>query len=265
MGMGVMGRFYFCAIFALLALTMPTMAQVPGPHDKYEAQSSKQAAYRPTRRAAGYSKAKKAIHYPKKHKTLVAAPQPVPEPVVAKLPDLLDYFAVLGEKLDDPKDDYLCRVYHRTPQKVDSSGDFSWKDLAAAKRMKLGLCQYVIMGMNPGLRTKLYAAGQQMDADGVRWSMSSAFRDDYRQKIAAGFKASTCGSQHGGSCVTKGWGDGRAVDIIGADKNNGQVWSWLDKHGRKYGLYRPMPGADPPHLQASLESPAKPKARLAHR
>jgi hypothetical protein len=27
------------------------------------------------------------------------------------------------------------------------------------------------------------------------------------------------------------------------------VWRWLDKHGGKYGLYRPMPGNDPAHVQ----------------
>jgi hypothetical protein len=27
------------------------------------------------------------------------------------------------------------------------------------------------------------------------------------------------------------------------------VWRWIDRHGAKYGLYRPMPGADPAHVQ----------------
>jgi hypothetical protein len=27
------------------------------------------------------------------------------------------------------------------------------------------------------------------------------------------------------------------------------VWQWLDVHGSKYGLQRPMPGNDPAHIQ----------------
>jgi hypothetical protein len=27
------------------------------------------------------------------------------------------------------------------------------------------------------------------------------------------------------------------------------VWHWIDAHGAKYGLNRPMPGADPAHIQ----------------
>ena len=26
-------------------------------------------------------------------------------------------------------------------------------------------------------------------------------------------------------------------------------WKWIDAHGAKYGLYRPMPGNDPAHIQ----------------
>ena len=28
-----------------------------------------------------------------------------------------------------------------------------------------------------------------------------------------------------------------------------EVWQWIDDHGAKYGLNRPMPGADPAHIQ----------------
>jgi hypothetical protein len=31
------------------------------------------------------------------------------------------------------------------------------------------------------------------------------------------------------------------------------VWRWLDKHGAKYGLHRPMPGNDPAHVQSRGE------------
>src|SRR5215831_10260613 len=74
-------------------------------------------------------------------------------------------------------DDYLWEVYQRAPIKKDSSGDFTWKDPTAANRMGLALQDYVIGGMDPGFREQLYNAGRAMDADGVHWSMLSAFRD----------------------------------------------------------------------------------------
>ena len=79
--------------------------------------------------------------------------------------------------------------------------------------------------------------------------MLSAFRDDYRQALASGFKARTGNSLHGGSRATGGYGHGRAVDVTNADGNHAAVWRWLDRHGAKYGLSRPMPGADPAHIQ----------------
>ena len=54
---------------------------------------------------------------------------------------------------------------------------------------------------------------------------------------------------HGGSARTGGYGHGQAVDIDGEDEDASAVWQWIDRHGEKYGLYRPMPGADPPHVQ----------------
>jgi hypothetical protein len=43
------------------------------------------------------------------------------------------------------------------------------------------------------------------------------------------------------------------------------VWQWLDVHGSKYGLQRPMPGNDPAHIQQLGEwkkvSVAMPEAR----
>jgi len=77
----------------------------------------------------------------------------------------------------------------------------------------------------------------------------SAFRDDYRQKLASGFKASVGNSLHGGSRRTGGYGHGRAIDVTGADNNMHDVWQWFDAHGAKFGLYRPMPGNDPAHIQ----------------
>jgi hypothetical protein len=149
----------------------------------------------------------------------------------------------------DEVDDYLWEVYQREPIKKDGTGDFTWKDPAAAKRMGLALQDYVIGGMDPEFREQLYHAGKAMDAAGVKWSMLSAFRDDYRQRLASGFKARVGNSLHGGSRRTGGYGHGRAIDITIAEGEMSDVWHWIDEHGGKYGLNRPMPGADPAHIQ----------------
>jgi hypothetical protein len=154
----------------------------------------------------------------------------------------------------DEVDDYLWDVYQRMPIKRDSSGDFSWKDPAAAQRAGMSLQDYVIGGMDANFREQLYHAGRAMDAAGVHWSMLSAFRDDYRQRLAAGFKASIGNSLHGGSRRTGGYGHGRAIDITNAEGNAEVVWEWIDKHGAQYGLHRPMPGADPAHIQQTGDS-----------
>src|SRR5262249_34127190 len=142
-------------------------------------------------------------------------------------------------------DRYLWAVYERAPIKKDNSGDFTWKDPAAAKRMHLSLKDYVIGGMEPDFREQLYHAGKALDAAGYQWSMLSAFRDDYRQTLAAGFKARTGNSQHGGSRAVGGYGHGRAIDIMNTSGEDEAVWHWLDAHGAKYGIRRPMPGYDP--------------------
>lgn len=151
--------------------------------------------------------------------------------------------------ISNPVDRYLWEVYQRKPVKSDSTGDFSWKDPAAAKRLGISLKNYVIGGMDPDFREQLYHAGHAMDENGLRWSMLSAFRDDYRQALAAGFKAHGGNSQHGGSHATGGYGHGRAIDITSAEGDSAAVWRWIDLHGAKYGLRRPMPGADPAHIQ----------------
>ena len=146
-------------------------------------------------------------------------------------------------------DQYLWEVYLRKPVKSDSSGDFTWKDPAAAKKRGISLQDYVIGGMDADFREQLYHAGQAMDGDGIHWSMLSAFRDDYRQTLASGFKARTGNSKHGGSRATGGYGHGQAIDITTADGEASTAWHWLDAHGAKYGLQRPIPGRDPAHVQ----------------
>jgi hypothetical protein len=145
---------------------------------------------------------------------------------------------------------YLWEVYQRAPTKKDHSGDFTWKDPAAAKHMGIPIWDYVIGGMDPEFREQLYHAGRAMDAEGIQWSILSGFRDDYRQGLASGYKARVGNSLHGGSKRTGGYGYGRAVDVTNADGDAEVVWRWIDKHGAKYGLHRPMPGNDPAHVQS---------------
>jgi hypothetical protein len=154
-----------------------------------------------------------------------------------------------GGSIMDEVDDYLWEVYQRVPIKKDGTGDFTWKDPTAAKHMGLSMQDYVIGGMDPEFREQLYHAGRAMDAAGLQWSMLSAFRDDYRQGLASGYKAGISNSLHGGSRRTGGYGYGRAVDITGPDGREEEVWKWIDNHGAKYGLHRPLPKADPAHVQ----------------
>ena len=155
----------------------------------------------------------------------------------------------------DVVDEYLWQVYLRAPVKKDGSGDFTWKDPAAAKRMHISLKDYVIRGMDPDFREQMYHMGHAMDAAGLRWSMMSAFRDDYRQALASGFKARPGNSLHGGSRAVGGYGHGRAIDINNTEGGDDQVWRWIDAHGARYGIRRPRPGYDPAHIQAGGDYP----------
>jgi hypothetical protein len=149
-------------------------------------------------------------------------------------------------------DQYLWSVYQRSETKRDGSGDFTWKDAAAAARLGLRTDEYVIGGMDPDFRELLFDLGHAMDAAGIDWTILSAFRDDYRQGLAAGFKAHRGYSFHGGSIATGGYGHGCAADIEatdGSDGANSTVWKWLDLHGERFGIRRPMRKIDPAHIQ----------------
>jgi hypothetical protein len=147
---------------------------------------------------------------------------------------------------------YLWSVYERSTIKRDGSGDFTWKDVAAAARLGMSRGDYVIRGMDPDLRELLYRAGLAMDAAGIRWTILSAFRDDYRQGLTSGYKARTDNSLHGGSAATGGYGHGCAVDIADPDHKSDTLWKWLDANGTQVGLelglQRPFPGFDPAHI-----------------
>ena len=153
----------------------------------------------------------------------------------------------------DPKMDqvnqYLWGVYQRSTAKHDGSGDFTWKDIAAAARLRMTVGDYVIVGMDADFREILYRAGRAMDAAGFRWTILSGFRDDYRQGLAAGYKARTGISLHGGSLTTGGYGHGCAVDINDADGRSVPLWQWVDASSGQINIERPLPGIDPAHMQ----------------
>jgi hypothetical protein len=179
-------------------------------------------------------------------------------------------------------DDYLWTLYERT-QKVDANKiverrkvtvkkngktrtvvktstkvvdqDFAWKDPKAAERAGMSLKDYVIGGVDPGFKVKLYRALRAMDDAGLAPGITSAFRDDYRQSIASGLKAASDRSYHGGS-FRGGYGHGLAADIVSVKgETRGQrwisteiLWKWIDAHGEEYGVGRPYLDRDPPHV-----------------
>src|SRR5262249_58073680 len=74
----------------------------------------------------------------------------------------------------------------------------TWKDPAAAQKVGMSVKDYVIGGMDRGFKLKLFRALRMMDDAGFMPGITSAFRDDYRQSIAAGHKAASDSSFHGG-------------------------------------------------------------------
>jgi hypothetical protein len=149
----------------------------------------------------------------------------------------------------DEVNQYLWDVYQRSPIKHDGSGDFTWKDITAAARLGISQGDYVIGGMDRDFRELLYRAGLAMDAAGIRWTILSGFRDDYRQGIASGYKARTTDTLHGGSFTTGGYGHGCAVDIKEVEGDSHELHSWLDAHAAELGLERPLVAIDPAHVQ----------------
>src|SRR5690242_7331005 len=87
---------------------------------------------------------------------------PVPQPRVpaeaARIKPLVRKSEPVAKRPVNPLEEvdrYLWQVYERSPVKKDSSGDFTWKDQAAAKRMHMSLKAYVIGGMEPDFREQL--------------------------------------------------------------------------------------------------------------
>jgi hypothetical protein len=179
-------------------------------------------------------------------------------------------------------DRYLYAVYERTPKldtvkesqqvkvTVKKNGktrtvtktvvklvdeDFGWKDPKAAERAGMSLQDYVIGGMDPGFKVKLYHALRAMDDAGLMPGITSGFRDDYRQSIASGKKAASDSSYHGGS-RRGGYGHGLAADLVSVKGDtraqrwitSEALWQWVDAHGQEYGVGRPYRDRDPPHV-----------------
>jgi len=146
------------------------------------------------------------------------------------------------------------RTVTRTRTKLVDE-DFTWKDPDAAEKRGMSMPVYVIGGMEQSFRVKLYRLMRAADDAGLAPGITSGFRDDYRQSIASGQKASTNSSYHGGS-LRGGYGHGLAADVVStkgatrADRwiTTDLLWKWIDEQGAQYGIGRPYLDRDPPHI-----------------
>jgi hypothetical protein len=133
--------------------------------------------------------------------------------------------------------------------------DFTWKDPAAAQRSSMSPMDYVIGGMDRDFKLKLYRALCAMDDAGLMPGITSGFRDDYRQSIAAGLKAASDSSYHGGS-RRGGYRHGLAADLVSVkgdtrterSASSDELWKWIDAHEKELGIGRPYRDRDPPHV-----------------
>jgi hypothetical protein len=179
-------------------------------------------------------------------------------------------------------DQYLFALYQRTPKEdtikaiekqrvtVTRKGklvtvtrdisrqvenDFAWKDPKAAERAGMSMSDYVIGGMDRSFKLRLFHMLQAAENAGLQPGITSAFRDDYRQSIAAGLKAASNRSYHGGS-LRGGYGHGLAADIVSVNGTNRAerwtsteaFWKWVDANGKQFGIGRPYLGHDPAHV-----------------
>jgi hypothetical protein len=152
------------------------------------------------------------------------------------------------------KKDGKTRTVTRTAMEY-ATDDFTWKDPAAAQRSGMSPMDYVIGGIDRGFKQKLYRALRAMDDAGLMPGITSGFRDDYRQSIAAGHKAAADSSYHGGS-RRGGYGHGLAVDLVSVrgdtrterSASSDELWKWIDAHEREFGVGRPYRDRDPPHV-----------------
>ena len=146
------------------------------------------------------------------------------------------------------------KIVSKTIMKLQDE-DFAWKDRDAAERAGMSAEDYVIGGMHPDFRVTLYLALRSLDDAGLMPGIMCAFRDDYRQTIATGWKAQTDRSYHGGS-FRGGYGHGLAADIVSVkgktraeqSASSQQMWDWIDTHEKELGIGRPYLDRDPPHV-----------------
>jgi hypothetical protein len=114
---------------------------------------------------------------------------------------------------------------------------------------------YVVGGMDHDFKLRLYRLLRALDDAKLEPGITSAFRDDYRQSIAAGKKAASDNSYHGGS-RHGGYGHGLAADLVSVrgetraerQVSSDELWKWIDAHGKEFGIGRPYLDKDPPHV-----------------
>jgi hypothetical protein len=156
-------------------------------------------------------------------------------------------------KVTVQKDGKTRTITQKTTKYVDE--DFAWKDPKAAERARMSVKDYVIGGMDRKFKLKLYHALRALDDAGLSPGITSGFRDDYRQSIASGLKASSNSSYHGGS-LHGGYGHGLAADIVSVKgetraeqfRASEDLWKWIDAHGKDFGVGRPYLDKDPAHV-----------------
>jgi hypothetical protein len=156
-------------------------------------------------------------------------------------------------KVTENKNGKTRTVTKKTTKYVDE--DFTWKDPKAATKAGMSLKDYVIGGMDRNFKLKLYHALRALDDAGLSPGITSGFRDDYRQSIASGLKASSNSSYHGGS-LRGGYGHGLAADVVSVKgetrseqfRASEDLWKWIDAHGRDFGVGRPYLDKDPAHV-----------------
>jgi hypothetical protein len=110
-------------------------------------------------------------------------------------------------------------------------------------------------GKDHDFKLRVYRLLRALDDAGLEPGITSAFRDDYRQSIAAGKKAASDNSYHGGS-RHGGYGHGLAADLVSvkgetrADRqaSSEELWKWIDARGKEFGIGRPYLDKDPPHV-----------------
>lgn len=133
--------------------------------------------------------------------------------------------------------------------------DFSWKDRKAAERAGMSMMDYVVGGVDPSFKRKLFQMLHAAEQADLSPGITSAFRDDYRQSIASGQKAADNRSYHGGS-LRGGYGHGLAADVVSVRgetraqrwTSTETFWKWIDAHGHEFGIGRPYLDRDAPHV-----------------